>query len=268
LRIKKTGRIGRLKPDSEWLYGLNPVMEALRAGRDITCIFLSYRRQDKVAELKEEAEKRNIPVNFKDPIFFDSRFKKGHQGIAAEVSHKEYAPLNELLAVPFQKNETPLFLILDCVEDPRNLGAILRVADAAGVHGIVIQSHRSVTLSSEVSKVSAGAIEYVPVAMESNIKYAINNMKELGITIIGAEAAETDKQLWEIDFVQPVALVIGSEGKGIRKTVREKCDVLVNIPMRGRINSLNVSVATGIFLFEILRQRLSKNEKNRENSRK
>ncbi len=261
MKTKKTEQTGRLGLDSEWIYGLNPVKEALRAGRDFKCIFISYGRKDNVQEVKQQAEKRKIPLVFKEAVFFNSRFKKGHQGIAAEVYRKKYTPIDELIATGFRNNETPLFIIIDCLEDPRNLGTILRIADAAGVHGIVIQSYRSVTLSSaEVSKVSAGAVEYVPVAMVSNIKYAIHLMRERGIKIIGAEAGETNKKLWEVDFRLPVALVVGSEGKGIRKTVSEKCDVLVKIPMLGKINSLNVSVATGIILFEILRQRLYKNE--------
>jgi len=134
----------------------------------------------------------------------------------------------------------------------------LRVADAAGIHGIVIQSHRSVTLGSEVAKVSAGAVEYVPVSIVANIKHAMYEMKEMGITIIGAEA-DAEKIVWDLNFKVPLALVIGSEGKGLRKTVRESCDILVKLPMQGKINSLNVSVAAGIFAFEILRQRLHKN---------
>jgi len=255
LKIKQTGQNGRLKSASGWIYGLNPVLEAIRAGRNIKGIYLSAARHDKTNSIRREAELKNIPVKIHPHGFFDSMFDKGHQGVAAEVSPREYSSLDELLAIPGKKNETPLYLILDCLEDPRNLGALLRVSDAAGVHGIVLQSHRSVNLSASVSKVSAGAVEYVPVAMVVNIKHAIYEMKEKGITIIGTEAS-AEKTLWNIDFTKPLALVIGSEGKGIRKTVRDLCDLKVSIPMRGRVNSLNVSVATGIFTFEILRQRI------------
>jgi len=257
LKTKKTGQNGRLKPANEWIYGINPVFEAIKAGRNIENIYFSSTRDDKTYSIKKEAELRNIPVTIMSPGFFDSRFRKGHQGVAAEVSPREYASLDELLRIPEKKNETPLFLILDCLEDPRNFGAILRVADASGVHGIVLQSHRSVNLSAEVSKVSAGAVEYVPVAMVVNIKHAIYEMKERGITIVGTEAG-AEKLLWAMDFNQPLALVIGSEGKGLRKTVSDLCDFQVRIPMQGRVNSLNVSVATGIFTFEILRQRTGK----------
>jgi len=254
LKTRRTGQTGRLKPAHEWIYGLNPVLEAVRAGRKINSIFLSSGRHEKIYEIKKEAESRNIPIKIADPGFFDGAFGKGHQGVAAEVAAKEYISLDELLEIPAEKNELPFFLVLDCLEDPRNFGALLRVADAAGIHGIVLQSYRSVNLGAEVAKVSAGAVEYVPVTMLPNIKHAINEMRKNGIMIVGAEA-DAENTLWDVDLNVPLAVVIGSEGKGIRQSVRSLCDVLVNIPMRGRINSLNVSVATGIFVFEILRQR-------------
>lgn len=263
MKIRKTGQIGRSGPDSDWIYGLNPVLEAIRAGRAVKCVFISAGRHDKLAELKKEAEARKIPVRISDPEFFDLTFRKGHQGVAAEVSAKGYVLLDELLDIPLKKNEIPLFAILDCIEDPRNFGAILRVADAGGVHGVVIQSHRSVTVSPEVSKASAGAVEYIPVSMVANIKHAILEMKERGITIVGTDASARD-MFWDVDFTIPLALVIGSEGKGLRKTVGSLCDVLAKIPMCGKINSLNVSVAAGIFAFEILRQRSQKTSKKGE----
>lgn len=257
MKTNETERTGKSKPDSEWIYGLNPLKEAVRSGRNIKCIFVSSSRRDKLSEIKKDAREKNIPLKIMPPSFFDSRFKKGHQGIAAEVSPKKSVTIDELLDIPLKKNDVPFFLILDCIEDPRNFGAIMRVAEAAGVHGIVIQSHRSARLGPDVSKSSAGAIEYVSVAIVSNIKLAINQMKEVNITIVGADA-EAEKNLWELDLTLPLALIIGSEGKGIRKTIKEKCDVLAKLPMFGKINSLNVSVAAGIFSFEILRQRIQK----------
>ena len=164
----------------------------------------------------------------------------------------------ELLNIPEKRNETPLFLILDCIEDPGNVGAIVRSADAAGVHGVVIQEHRSAGLGPAVSKASAGAVEYVPVSRVSNIKHAISEMKERGITIIGAESGSGNMP-WDVDFSVPAGLVIGSEYRGLRKTVAEKCDFVVSIPMRGRVNSLNVSAASAVLMFEVLRQRMRKN---------
>jgi len=239
----------------DWIYGINPLFEAIKAGRRIKKIFLSSGRHEKASEIRKEAARRNIPVTIVEPAFLDNIFKKGHQGIAASVSPKNYVPVDELLDIPLKKNEIPFFLILDCVEDPRNFGALLRVADAAGIHGIVIQSHRSVTLSAEVAKVSAGAVEYVPVTSVTNIKHAIHEMRESRITIVGTDAG-AQKVLWDFDLSIPIALVVGSEGKGLRKTVSNLCDMLIKIPMRGRINSLNVSVAASICAFEILRQRI------------
>lgn len=262
MKTRKTELTGKSRSDNEWIYGLNPVLEAVRAGRFIKCIFVSSGRRDRVSEIRKETEEKKIPVKILEPIFFDRSFPKGHQGVAAEVSSKDYMPLDELLDIPLKKDRIPFFLIIDCIEDPRNFGAILRVADAAGIHGVVIQSHRSVTLSSEVSKVSAGASEYVPVSLAPNIKHAMYEMKERGITMVGAEAGAKDS-LWDIDFTVPLALVVGSEGKGLRKTIGALCDVLVSIPMQGKINSLNVSVATGILAFEIIRQRYQNNPKNR-----
>jgi 23S rRNA (guanosine2251-2'-O)-methyltransferase len=261
LKTKREERTGRSKPDKEWIYGLNSVLEAIRAGRTIEGIYLSSGKQEspKILEIEKEAQKRNIFLKKKDIQFFYAHFPKGHQGVAAQVLPKMYISLEELLEIPSRKGELPLFIILDLIEDPRNLGAILRVAEAAGAHGIIIQSHRSVTLGAEVSKSSAGAVEYVPVSLVPNVKHAMRDMKEDGITIVGAEA-EADRVLWDVDLRMPVALVIGSEGRGLRKTVKESCDILVRLPMKGSINSLNVSVAAGILIFDILRQRSCLNE--------
>jgi 23S rRNA (guanosine2251-2'-O)-methyltransferase len=238
----------------EWIYGFNPVLEALRAGRGIKIVYISSGRREKVNEIRREAEMRGVPVEMAGQPFFDSRFAKGHQGVAARVFRREFITMGELLDIPSLRNEIPFFVILDEVEDPRNFGAILRSADAAGVHGVVIQSHRSATFGPGVSKTSAGAVEYVPVSIVPNIKHAIREMKEKGIMVIGAEAGDYPA-IWDADLSVPLSVVIGSEGRGARKTVRDKCDMVLSIPMRGRINSLNVSVASGILLFEILRQR-------------
>lgn len=241
----------------EWIYGLNPVLEVVRSGREVKAVFLSAARKDKIAEIEKEISSRGIKINKADNLFFDSRFAKGHQGIAALVAPRGYADFDELLEAPSRNNEMPLFLLLDGVEDPRNFGAVLRVADAGGVHGVVIQAYRSASLSPEAVKASAGASEHIPIAMVPNIKNAIRDMKESGITIVGAEA-DADLSPWETDLTVPLALVMGSEGGGMRKTVREQCDLLLRLPMRGKVNSLNVSVATGIIIFEIMRQRMSK----------
>ncbi len=238
----------------EWVYGLNPVLEALKSGRRVRSVFLSGSRRHGVVGVEQELQSRGIPLKKVNEFFFDSRFPKGHQGIAAIVEPQGYRSIGELLSIPRERGETPLFLILDCLEDPRNFGAILRVADAGGVHGVVIQSHRSVALTPVAVKSSAGAAEYVPVAMVSNIKHAMREMREGGVTIIGAEAG-TGLLIWEQDLRLPLAFVIGSEGKGLRKTVKEGCDLLVSLPMKGMVNSLNASVAAGAMIFEAQRQR-------------
>jgi len=254
---RKAGRqLGEWRSEG-WIYGVNPVLEALRAGRGIKRICISAGMQRKTSFIKSEAEKRYIHIETLEPSFFDSAFPKGHQGVAAEVSPKRYMPMVELLDIPTVAGENPLFLVLDCLEDPRNFGAILRTADAAGVHGVVIQAYRSVSIVPETSKTSAGAVEYVPITLVPNIKYAITKMKEGGVTVIGAEAG-CRIMPWDLDLTIPICFIIGSEGRGIRRTVKEYCDVLVGIPMRGRISSLNVSVAAGILLFEAVRQRFPK----------
>lgn len=245
------------KQGTEWIYGLNPVLEAIRSGRGIKSVFIALSRKEKTSEIEKEISLRGITLKKTDNLFFDSRFPKGHQGIAAIVLPKEYIDLEGLLEIPSRKNEVPLFLVIDCLEDPRNFGAILRVADASGVHGVVIQSYRSAALSPEAIKTSAGASEYMPIAVVPNIKYAIKEMKDMGLSVIGAEAGQ-GKAIWDLDLRMPLSVVIGSEGRGLRKTVRENCDFLVSLPMKGRINSLNVSVATGIIVFEIMRQRICK----------
>lgn len=241
-----------------WIYGLNPVLEALRARRNIKEVYISSGRHEKLFLIKKETESRGIALRIVDVAFFNERFPKGHQGIAVKVSEKGYTDLYELLNIPEKRNELPFFLILDCIEDPGNVGAILRSADAAGVHGVIVQEHRSAGLGPAVSKASAGAVEYVPVSQVSNIKHAISEMKEREITIIGAESGSGNMP-WDVDFSVPAGIVIGSEGRGLRKTVSEKCDFVVSIPMRGRVNSLNVSVASAVIMFEVLRQRVRKN---------
>lgn len=245
----------RKKEDTEWVYGIRPVLEALRAGRGIKALYVLPGRHDNIAPVIKESELKGIPIKIADKGFFDSVFSKGHQGVAAKVTRRDYLDLDDMLAIPHGINESPFFVILDCIEDPRNLGAILRSADAAGAHGVVLQHYRSAGIGPEVSKSSAGAAEYVPLTIVPNIKHAIRKMRDNGITVICAEAV-VDRTIWDTDLTVPLAFVIGSEGKGVRKTVRENCDLAVSLPMRGKINSLNASVAAGVLFYEVLRQRL------------
>ncbi len=248
----------RSKSGDEWICGLNPVIEAVSAGRKVHKIFLAFSRRDR-ADIEQELSGRGIAVQKVDLQFFEERFHKGHQGIAATVAPREYADFDDLIEIPQTKKEVPLFLILDGIEDPRNFGSILRVADAGGVHGVVIQSHRSASLTPEAVKTSAGASEHVVISMVPNIKHAISSMKESGVTIVGAEA-EGDVTVWDLDFTGSIALVVGSEAEGMRRTVKEHCDHIIKLPMQGKVNSLNASVATGIIIFEIMRQRMQKDK--------
>ncbi|NTU43113.1 MAG: 23S rRNA (guanosine(2251)-2'-O)-methyltransferase RlmB [Nitrospirales bacterium] len=239
----------------EWIYGINPVQEAIRSGRIISVLCIASQRQAQIQGIAAVAESKGIPLEVKERDFFDSRFPKGHQGIAAEVLRKETVGIDELLHLPGKKGETPFFLILDCIEDPRNFGAILRVAESLGAHGVVFQSRRSAGITPLVAKASAGALEHVSLSEVVNVKHAIKKMKEMDIKIIGAEA-DSDLMPWDVDMREPVAIVMGSEGEGLRRTVKEMCDIIVRIPMQGMVNSLNVSVATGIISYEVVKQRM------------
>lgn len=240
--------------NDEWLYGINPIIEAIKSGRKLRAIYISGKRHEQKEAIIKIAKDREIALHFTEKDFFDSRFPKGHQGIAAIIQKRVSHTIDELLKIPLEKGELPFFILLDCIEDPRNFGAILRVADATGAHGVIYQSHRSVGLTDVASKASAGASEYVNLVEVVNIKHAIEKIKKSDISIIGAEAG-SNLTLWDIDMKPPLALVVGSEGKGLRRTVAQMCDLLVNIPMKGNINSLNVSMATGILCYEVVRQR-------------
>jgi 23S rRNA (guanosine2251-2'-O)-methyltransferase len=238
-----------------FIYGLNPVTEALKAGSPIRTLFVHGQAAKHMRPLIELAGAKSIPIKFVEKDFFESRFDKGHQGIAAATAPKKVLDIEELIDLAFRKSATPLFLVLDCIEDPRNFGAILRVADAAGVDGVVFQSRRSAGLTPTVCKASAGAIVHVNLAEVVNIKHALTQMKGRDITIIGAEA-DSPSSLWDVDMKVPLAIIVGSEGEGMRRTVRDMCDAVVYLPMQGTVNSLNVSVATGVIAYEIMRQRL------------
>ena len=177
-----------------------------------------------------------------------------HQGVIAVASAREYSTLDDILQIPEKQGKAPLFLILDGVEDPRNFGAILRTAEAAGVHGVIIPERRAAGLTETVAKAAAGALEYVSVAKVVNISNTIEALKKAGVWIVGAEAGG-DMVYWDADFARPTAIVLGGEDKGVRRLVREHCDYLVSLPLMGNISSLNVSVAAGVLLYEVLRQR-------------
>jgi 23S rRNA (guanosine2251-2'-O)-methyltransferase len=237
--------------------GKNPVLEALKAGRPLNKILLvkNIKKDTIVTEILSYARDRRIPVEFIDRYSLERQGLTGaSQGILAYTAAREYATLDELMAIPSEKEEPALYCILDGIEDPMNLGAILRTAEATGVHGIIIRSRRAVGLTSIVAKASAGAIEYMPVARVTNIAQTIETMKKNNIWVIGIDTSGVTDYT-KVDFRLPTAIVIGSEGKGLSPLVRKSCDSTAFIPMRGKISSLNASVAAALVMYEALHQR-------------
>jgi len=237
--------------------GRNPVIEALKSGRPLNKILLARDsgKHSTVAEILYLSRSRGIPIEYVTKNIIDRlSITRAHQGVIAYVAAREYIALEDLITISKERNELPLYCILDGIEDPHNLGAIIRTAEASGVHGVVIRSRRAVGLTAAVAKASAGAVEYLPVAKVSNISQAIETLKKSNIWVIGIDpAGEIDYS--KVDFHLPTAIVIGSEGKGLADLVKKRCDYLVSIPMRGRITSLNASIAAALVMYEAFRQR-------------
>ena len=243
-----------------WVYGIHPVRELLRGGkrRARRVVLRDDLRKHISAEMGVLARKQGARVERLGRAVFDSRFS-GHrsQGVAAEVFERDPMGLADLLEIPGKKGCPALFLLLDGVEDPGNLGAIIRTAEAAGIHGIVLPARRSAPLGETAARASAGALDAVDFAVVPNIKHAISAMRERGITVVAAEAGEGDFP-WKLDLTVDLAIVVGGEGSGVRPTVRSRCDVVASLPQLGKLNSLNVSVATGMLLYEVSRQRCAR----------
>ena len=237
------------------IFGRNPVMEALKSNRTINKIWLAKGEQKgSVREMVALAKEKRIAVQMVERSKLDKMFPhENHQGVAASVASADYVAWQDIVDAARQKGEDPLLVILDELEDPHNLGAILRSVDAVGAHGVIIPKRRAVPLTDGVAKASAGAIEHVPVARVSNLVQVIEELKKQGIWIAGADLH--GEYMHKQDLTGPLAIVVGSEGKGLGKLVRESCDYVVSIPMQGKINSLNASVATGVLLYEVYRQR-------------
>jgi len=237
--------------------GRNPVLEALRSGRPINRIILSenVQRHGVIGDIINLARQNGIPVEYvAEPIIQKNSSSHSNQGILAYAAMKEYISLDDLLSISQKIKEPALYCVLDGIEDPQNLGAILRTADATGFHGIVIRSRRAVGLTPVVAKVSAGAVEYVPVARVVNIAQTLEALKKAGVWTIGIDAA--GKQDYkQVDYKLPVAIVIGGEGQGVSDLVKKRCDSLAKIPMKGKISSLNASVAAAVVMYEAYRQR-------------
>lgn len=240
------------------LPGRNAVTEALRAGRGINKLLIAKgSREAQVAPLVDEARTRGIPVEFVQRSDIE-RLAPGvrHQGVLAQAAPVAYRELGDILRAAEEKGHAPLLVLLDELEDPHNLGALLRTADATGVDGILIPRRRSVPLNATVAKTSAGAVEYVPVARIGNVTQTLKELKEQGFWVAGADMDGTPYD--EADFTGALVLVIGSEGHGMTRLVKEQCDFIVSLPMVGHINSLNASVAGSLLMYEALRQRMGR----------
>ncbi|WP_303667967.1 23S rRNA (guanosine(2251)-2'-O)-methyltransferase RlmB [Selenomonas ruminantium] len=257
-RKNQDGQNQRELPE-DVLIGRNAVTEALRAGRGINKILLADGdREGQVSEITALAKERGIILQFVERSKIES-IAGGlrHQGVLAYVAPVAYAELDDILAKAEAAGEPPFLLLLDELEDPHNLGALLRTADATGVHGVLIPKRRSVPLTATVAKTSAGAVEYVPVARIGNIAQTLKALKEKGFWVAGADM-DGSQNYYEADLTGPLVLVVGSEGKGMGRLTKEQCDFIVKMPMVGKINSLNASVAGSILMYESMRQRLAK----------
>jgi 23S rRNA (guanosine2251-2'-O)-methyltransferase len=240
---------------SEIIIGRNPIVEALRAGRPINKILIdkNITRHSVIGEIINLAKKRCIPVEYIERQFIE-RLDATSQRIVAYTAAKDYIGLEDLLAISDKKSEPPFYIILDGIEDPQNMGAVLRTAEATGVHGVIIRERRAVGLTAAVGRASAGAIEYIPVARVTNIAQVIGELKEHNIWVTGVDmTGDVDYQ--KIDFKDGTAIVIGGEGSGLSPLVRKRCDRVAFIPMKGKISSLNASVAAALVMYEAFRQR-------------
>jgi 23S rRNA (guanosine2251-2'-O)-methyltransferase len=231
----------------EYIIGRNTVIEALKSTRNVYKIWM--------AENSVKGQAQQIMVLAKEKgISIQSVPEGNHQGVVAQVAAYEYSEVDDILKAAEDKNEAPFILLLDEIEDPHNLGSIMRTADATGAHGIIIPKRRAVGLTATVAKSSTGAIEYIPVARVTNMARTIEELKERGVWIVGTDAKGSDDYR-SMDGKMPLGLVIGSEGKGMGRLVKEKCDFLVNLPMAGRVTSLNASVAASLLMYEVFRKR-------------
>ena len=236
--------------------GRNAVIEAYRAGRPIDKLFILDGCQDgPILTIKREAKAKQTPVKFVTKERLDQLSETGkHQGVIAYAAAYEYATVEEILDNARQKGEAPFLFLLDNIDDPHNLGAIIRTANLAGAHGVIVPKNRAAGLTAVVAKTSAGALNFTPVARVTNLAKTIEELKKEGIWFVCADMGGTT--MYDLNLKGPIGLVIGNEGEGVGRLVKEKCDMIASIPMKGDIDSLNASVAAGVLAYEIVRQRL------------
>lgn len=236
--------------------GRNAVMEAFRAGKEIDKIYILDGCQDgPVMSIKREAKKHDTMMKYVTKERLDQLSETGkHQGVIAIAAAYHYAEIEDMLSLAEQKGEAPFLILLDNIEDPHNLGAIIRTANLAGAHGVIIPKNRAVGLTATVARTSAGALNYTPVAKVTNMVRTIEELKKKGLWFVCADMGGTT--MYQLDLKGPIGLVIGNEGEGVGRLVKETCDMVASIPMKGDIDSLNASVAAGVLAYEIVRQRL------------
>ena len=236
--------------------GRNAVIEAFRAGKTVDKLFvLEHCKEGSMNTVLREAKKHDTIINYVKKERLDQMSETGkHQGVIAYIAAFEYAIVDDILKKAEDKGEPPFVVILDDIEDPHNLGAIIRTANLAGAHGIIIPKHRAAGLTATAVKASAGAVSYTPVAKVTNISKTIEELKDKGLWFVCADMGGTT--MYDLDLKGPIGLVVGNEGKGVSRLVKEKCDFIASIPMFGDIDSLNASVATGVLAYEIVRQRM------------
>jgi len=244
------------KPSVNIIAGRNPVMEALKGGTLIEkVVILAGVKGNAIERIKVLARRNRVPyVEVGKQKFRDLVSDTTTQGVVAIVGTKQYVEVDDIFKIAQERNEPPLVIILDEIEDPHNLGAIIRTAECTGVHGVIIPKHHAASVNQTVAKTSAGASEHLPIAKAVNVANTLDDLKQKGLWIVGTDSA-AEKLYTEIDYSSPLALVIGNEGRGIRQLVKEKCDFLVKIPLYGKIESLNASVAAAIIMYEVVRKR-------------
>ena len=255
MRKGEMGNNGAQEEKTSLIEGRNEVIEALRSGRTIDRLYVLDGSHDgKIETIKREAKKAGIRIDFIDRKRLDTMSLTGnHQGVVAKAAAYSYAEVDDILQRAEEKGEEPFIFVLDGIEDPHNLGAMIRTADVCGAHGVIIPKDRAVGLTATVAKASAGAINYVPVAKVTNLTRAMEELKQKGIWFAGADM--DGELMYACNLRGPMGIVIGAEGKGLSRLVKEKCDYIVRIPLHGNIDSLNASVACGVLAYEVVRQR-------------
>lgn len=241
--------------DNDYIVGKNAVIEALKSERDVNKILIAEGSQKgQMQTVIGLAKSENVLVQFVPKKKLDTLVDANHQGVVAQVAAYQYAEIDDLFALAEKRNEAPFFMLLDEIEDPHNLGSVMRTADAVGAHGIIIPRRRAVGLTATVAKASTGAIEHIPVVRVTNMARAIDELKERGVWIAGTDA-KGKEDYRQFDGTMPLGLVIGSEGKGMGRLIRDKCDFLIQLPMAGAVTSLNASVAAALLMYEVYRKR-------------